>query len=817
TRAAGESAEPALLWREVALLAQASDDAPGEVEAWQRALGRDATVAAEAAPRLLSLGRALADARPELAEAALREATRSGATPDAVEAWRTLSRMERRRGRLDAASEALLAAAELAPEPLRADVLLERAELAEERGDSAGAADSYRRVLKISPRHPRALPRLRGLLEHAGDWPSVVELLELEAERAPRERGATLFTELGTLLDERMGRGEAAEAAFRRAVQLDDEASRPMERLVSLQLRRGAWTEASPFVQRLATLLPPDRAAALFRQAAQLASGAHDGAAALALRRQAHALVPATGDELAELALSLYARGSHAEALPLLAAVAAAVDQGSRPAREPEVLLAHADLLAESGDLAQAETALRRLADRPDAPASAVERLAELRARTDPREAIELLAAHQLRQPPSDEVGRALLKLGERAAADPELAERLLLGAASALPDPLAAHQARVALHRETGRSGALLAALQASADAALRTGDVALASRSFEEVADVASRSDRAEEALEALARLRGTLESAGRKADAAAVERRRASLFLEGRGDATAASAALARAFELAPDVDTAGQLADLAARRGDTRARAGWLRRAVPLLAGGDSRATALVQVAELHAGPLGDESEAESLVRDALAEVPGHPAAEALLIQLLERSGRGADLAAYYVAAARARSEGAARAHLLRRAAGLYHALGKPEAALDALSAAHGFAPNDASITAELADLLVSRGQEADAAPFDALLLQGDPFHPAYDRHVARLQAAGDGVALGRLEAARAERQVGAEAARSWLRAAEALRSGGREDDARASEDRAFDQAPELDVAFAARRARVEGDVRALAEL
>ena len=210
---------------------------------------------------------------------------------------------------------------------------------------------------------------------------------------------------------------------------------------------------------------------------------------------------------------------------------------------------------------------------------------------------------------------------------------------------------------------------------------------------------------------------------------------------------------------------------------------------LLAAGDVRADALVQVAELHAGPLGDETEAESLVRDALGEVPGHPAAEALLVQLLEHSGRGADLAAYYVAAARTRTEGAARAHLLRRAAGLYRALGKPEPALDALSAAHGFAPGDASITAELAELLVSRGQDADAAPFDALLLQGDPFHPAYARHVARLQAAGDGVALGRLEAARAERQVGAEAARSWLRAAEALRAGGREDDARAAEDSA----------------------------
>ena len=80
------------------------------------------------------------------------------------------------------------------------------------------------------------------------------------------------------------------------------------------------------------------------------------------------------------------------------------------------------------------------------------------------------------------------------------------------------------------------------------------------------------------------------------------------------------------------------------------------------------------------------------------------------------------------------------------------------------------------------------------PSTRLPLQGDPFHPAYARHVARLQAAGDGVGLGRLEAARAERQVGAEAARSWLRAAEALRAGGREDDARAAEDRASSRLP-----------------------
>jgi hypothetical protein len=178
-------------------------------------------------------------------------------------------------------------------------------------------------------------------------------------------------------------------------------------------------------------------------------------------------------------------------------------------------------------------------------------------------------------------------------------------------------------------------------------------------------------------------------------------------------------------------------------------------------------------------------------------------------------RGADLAAYYVAAARSRTEGAARAHLLRRAAGLYRDLSKADQALDALGGTRLRAGRHLH-HAELAELLISRGQDADAA-LDALLLQADPFHPSYERHAARLQAAADSVALGRLEAARAERQVGAEAARSWLRAAEALRAGGREDDARAAEDRAFDQAPELDAAFAARRARVEGDVRALAEL
>src|SRR5262249_38749725 len=117
TRAAGESAEPALLWREVALLAQASDDPPGEVEAWQRALERDPAVAVEASPRLLSLGRALQDSRPDLAEAALRETTQRGAPADAVEAWRGLAGVEGPPGRAGAAPGGLREGARPAPRP----------------------------------------------------------------------------------------------------------------------------------------------------------------------------------------------------------------------------------------------------------------------------------------------------------------------------------------------------------------------------------------------------------------------------------------------------------------------------------------------------------------------------------------------------------------------------------------------------------------------------------------------------------------------------------------------------------------------------
>jgi hypothetical protein len=134
--------------------------------------------------------------------------------------------------------------------------------------------------------------------------------------------------------------------------------------------------------------------------------------------------VPATGT-LATLALSLYAAGAGAEALPLLAALTEGLDVDGDPARASEALLAHADLLESSGEVRGAEAVLQRLVDRPGAPESAVERLAELRGCRDLRGAVtrwptSTSAAHP-RTPPAPCCAAGVPVPSWR----PELADRL--------------------------------------------------------------------------------------------------------------------------------------------------------------------------------------------------------------------------------------------------------------------------------------------------------------------------------------------------------------------------------------------------------
>jgi tetratricopeptide (TPR) repeat protein len=823
-QAAADAAEPGSLWQRVAELARGEADVPGELAAWRAALQANPGLRAEASPRLLTLARALLTLRQAgEAQAAFVEAARVAVEPGAVsEAHLGAAEAALASGDSEAASASLLRASEQGPVLSRVQALLRRAELAEGAKDEATATDSLERVLALDPANSSAASRLRALLEQAGDWAGVAELLAARASHAAKPEAVRLYAELGALYLERLQLQGPAEAALRRAAQLDPASAGVRGRLVQLLVARGAWEEAAETARQAARLLPPPEAAGLLREAAGACAQAGAEAEALALRRRAHQLSPAAGEELRTLAFALYRAGARAEALPLFSEAARTATFEDAPDRDEELLLAHADLLAASGDEAAAEATLRGLLRERPLSSAAVERLADLLAVRNPRESIALLASALEGRAPSLQVGEMLLVLGRRALtelADSELAARLFERAARAMPEPLAARRAQVELFRETGRTAELLSTLKALAAEARAAGEADTALAALDELSRVAAELGRGEEALAALEALRDGQEQAGRRGPAADAEFRRAELLLSVRRDVGAGEAALRRSFELQPEVRAALRAAELAARREDTRAQAQWLERAVPLYATAAERAEARVALADLCLGTLEDGARAEALLREALAEVRRHPAAEPRLLALFERSGRAADSAAYFEAAARQQREPVERAQLLRRAAEIHRErLGNLGAAVDALAAAQALRPGDLALTAELAELLAAAGRPSDAAPYDAQLLRADPFRASsWERQQAYLASTGDARAVAALHLARAERQAGAEAAASYLEAARAYRQAALEGEALAAEDRAFAHAPDSDVAFAARRARVASQPRALAEL
>ena len=822
--AAADAREAGPVWKEVAELARADGDVPAELSAWRSGMQAAPGLALEAAPRLLFLGRALLSSgnAEEAARAFAQAASATAEASTRAQAYLGLAEAALKTGDAPSASRALLQAAEHGPKEARVQALLRRAELAESQKDMDAASDSLERVLVLEPHNTTAATRLRTLLEKNEDWAGLAELLAERVAHVGKAEGARLSAELGVLYLEKLALPGPAEAALRRAAQLDATEAVARRRLVRLLVDRGAWEEAAETARQAALLLPARESAALLRDAAQAAARAGADAEALALRRRAHQLDSAQGEELRVLAFNLYRAGARAEALPLFAAAAREVTFEDAPDRDEELLLAYADLLAASGDAPLAEETLRGLLRERPLSTAAVERLSDLLSVRNPRESIALLASALEGRAPSLPVGEMFLHLASRARtelADTAWSAKLLERAAQAMPEPLKVRRAQAELFRETGQHAELLLALRALSEEAAAAGEGQASLSALDELAKVAAELGRGEEALEVLGAVRDGLEQLGQTEAAADAEFRRAELLLLVRRDGLGGEAALRRSFALYPRVRTTERGAELAARREDVRAQVDWLLRGVPLRTSPMDRADALLALADLHEKALSDEGRAEALLREALADAPGHLAAEGRLLQLLEKSGRTEDVAAYLESAARVSRDAEAKASLLLRAAEVYRSrLGNLPSAVDALAAAHALRPGDVVLTGELADLLVAAGRPSDAAPYDAQLLRADPFRaPSAARQLAFLADAGDERALAALHLSRAERQAGSEAAASYLEAASAYRRAGLAKEALLAEDRAFAHAPDSDAAFLARRARVGTDGRALAEL
>ncbi|AEI64797.1 flagellar hook-length control protein FliK [Corallococcus macrosporus] len=820
SEAAKGTRRPAPLLLALTELARESGDEAAELDVWRRAVSADANLAARARERLLSLSATLVEKDERvLAREALGAAI--GLELSAAErcdAFFSLAELAHRDGKPEEEAAALAEASLQGPTPRRVEALLARAALLESSGHLEEAGQSLESALALAPRHAQATAALQRVLRTREDWAALAELLAAEAPHVPPAEAAAMYAELANLHLDRL----SAEAALRQALRLSPSDAAVRRRLVSLVAERGELREAAALLETAAESATPQDAAVLLREGAGYAQGAHDLDKALKLARKAHALVPAQGAELASLAELLYLRGAVIEALPLQDALAAAADFRSAPEAAESTWLRLAELAEQAGETKRAVAAYRKLlAERPLCEA-AVLRLAALLEKDDPRGAFEVRVTHAHALAPSEDTVQRLVELAARARevlADAGVAASLLSRAASMASEPLPLRRRLAALHRETGRTLELLAELRQVATLSLQAEDPDAALEAYQEEARLAVDLGRADDALRALADARDLLEARGQQSEAAACERYRAKLLRDVKLDSAGAEAALERAFGLAVDLGTAKLGAAMAERRDDAVAEARWLERALPLLDTPSEAAAVLLRLARLNLGVLSDAAKAEELLRSALRKDRALTEAEGLLEKLLESDGRLAELAAWYEECAEGEPDTDRRAELFLRAAVLYRdRAGRPDAAAAAFIAARGARPDDLELTAQAAELLHEVNRHADAAEFDAVLLEADPFRePVFARHLAFLEEAEDHQALAELMLRRAQRQEAAGAAESYLAAARAFRAAGARERALLCEDQAFELSPASAEAFERVRERAAGDVRRLADL
>ncbi len=820
--AIAQAPQPAELLRALAELAREAKEPRAELEAWSEAVERDASLADLAAGRVLEIARAALQDDAGLARAAFERALALPLSDaDRCEAGFGLADAAEGQGDATGAAEALREAARQGAPARRVEALLRRAALLE-RTDAVGdAATAFEAALALSPLHAGALAGLKRTLRQLERWDALADVLAREAAAAPAADAARLQIELGSLLIDRLGREADAEVAFRRAAHLDEQDVEVRRRLCAILSARGEWTEAAAFAEQVAALVPESEAAASLRE---VGLGARDGGAmelALRLLRRAHELEPSEGPALSALADLLYLKGAVREALPLVRALAAAADFADAPDRAEASLLRLAELAEQVDESQEAEAALRRvIAERPLSGAAA-ERLSELLASRNPRESVEVLWTWARTLTASERTFgllHALVRRAREELADIDLTAAILRRIAELSTEPLDAHRALVELFRETGRTQELMSELLTLAGlcVARDTSDAAI--EAWEEHARLAEEAGHIDDALRTLATLRDACEARGDLERASGYELRRARLLRDAKLELDGAEAALHRSFGFAPRLEVADEAARLSRRRDDVAGEAAWIERAIGLHAPGRDRANAFLALATLYEERLGAPSRAEAAAREALAADPTLEDAGAMLVRLLEREGRLGELAAHYEElAANARSP-EERVRLFLEAARIYRdRAGRPNEAAAAVLAARAARPDDLALTLQCADLLHEVGREADAAEFDAVLLEADPFRAVvFERHAAWLGQSHQWSELAALMLRRAEHQSGVEAAESYLQAARAFREAGAFQQVLLCEDQAFEAAPEHAGAWEAVRAR-GGDVRRRANL
>ncbi len=165
--------------------------------------------------------------------------------------------------------------------------------------DPEGALEAWRALLQLEPNDVAALTAASELVEAAGRWPELVELLERRASLSPNERAA-LLARIGAVQADRMKEAPAAYETYRRLLELEPKDAAALERLDGLSAKLERWPEHAEVLGRRIAL-GGDTAALRLRLAQVRRSKLANAAAALPLLGELLQDDPAREDALAEL------------------------------------------------------------------------------------------------------------------------------------------------------------------------------------------------------------------------------------------------------------------------------------------------------------------------------------------------------------------------------------------------------------------------------------------------------------------------------------------------------------------------------------